>query len=233
MVKNLKEVDDLISLLNSKLSNPDLTTQMLLKANKEFNLHEYLNMFGTIARISISYVLEPYFFRDYFYKQLDGVRKVIPNDRTRLFDLSNKSTLNHIPTTPIKCIPELNLKQLKKFTDFNYMHLIINKYLKDFIEQEFKDELIENPELDPAIQKLDQVSDIPDVQVDEDQSIPEIGLEDFDNSDDTQEHPVSLHVSNPPPSASRTKYLVQEKDYAKLYLKYKQKYLNLKNKMNN
>lgn len=87
--------------------------------------------------------------------------------------------------------------------------------------------------MDPAIQKLDQVSDIPDVQVDEDQSIPEIGLEDFDNSDDTQEPSVSLHVSNPPPSASRTKYLVQEKDYAKLYLKYKQKYLNLKNKMNN
>lgn len=239
-IKNLKEVDDLITLLNTKLIDPDVTNQMLSKVNKEFNLHEYLPLFGKTARTNNDTILEKYSFRDYLDKEVDGKRK---DDRNHtLFFLSNKSTLNHIPTRPIECVPKLEITQLKKIGDHNYLNNLTKKFINNFIKTEFRSEISEVPELDPAIKKLEpdvleQTETTETTETDgQEDFIPEIGLEDFVKPYDTQEPPASsLTTDLTPeltPESTQTKYLIQEKDYAKLYLKYKQKYISLKNKMN-
>jgi hypothetical protein len=222
-VKNLKEVDDLITLLNTKLDNHESLNRILLKANKEFILHEYLNMFGKIAQTYSVGLLSPYYFRPYTYIELDGVRIIKDGYKAELYELSNKTSLNHVPIQPIKCIPKLTDKQAKKLEATTYKHLLTSKYIKYFIKEQFETEIIEIQALSPTIQNLDP--DIPTEEDTGDQTGQDFGLIDPVTEEDPAA-PVAL-VTN-----TNTKYRVQEKDYSRLYLKYKQKYLDLKNRLN-
>ena len=215
LTKNLKEVDDLITLLNSKLSiYPVSTADMLCRTNKDFNLHEYLREFGKTAKISRDYILLNNSFRTFYYEEINGVKQTTMPAIDKLFELSNKTTLNYIPKSSIKCIPELTEKQFARLGDFHsQLNTDINIFSKDVMGT-VSDETSDNPADDPA--------DKPAVKQNNDYILPDIGMEDLDNSDYTRVPAIN----------TLNKYLVHDKDYAKLYLKYKQKYINLKNKLN-
>jgi hypothetical protein len=187
---------------------------MLCRTNKDFNLHEYLREFGKTAKISRDYILLNNSFRTFYYEEINGVKQTTMPAIDKLFELSNKTTLNYIPKSSIKCIPELTEKQFARLGDFHsQLNTDINIFSKDVMGT-VSDETSDNPADDPA--------DKPAVKQNNDYILPDIGMEDLDNSDYTRVPAIN----------TLNKYLVHDKDYAKLYLKYKQKYINLKNKLN-
>ena len=203
---NLKEVDMLINLLNQKFDD-ELTNQMIAKVNNEFILHEYLQQIyekNNIVISNTSLMFSPYSISYISYYRNGKLQD--PTAEDKKFNLSNKTTLNHIPVDDIKSTPNLESKQYNKLSDVNYQQpykvLLIRKYINNFIKEKFKLDIINNREIDPTIEKIYE--------------LPEDVLPEYDES-------LTL--------ATRTKYIVQGKDYNKLYLKYKQKYTNLKNKL--
>jgi hypothetical protein len=192
---------------------------MLCRTNKDFNLHEYLREFGKTAKIANKYILEKNSFRNFFYEEIDGVKHSNVPHIVKLFELSNKTTLNHIPKSPIKCIPELTEKQFVRLYDsYSSLNIDVKIFNKDVMEALSNVTSDEDSDDTANEEKKPGSSDEEDTE----NGLRDLGREDSDNSDDT----------GVPAIDTLNKYLVHDKDYAKLYLKYKQKYINLKNKLN-
>ena len=238
---NLKEVHDLINILNSKLTNPKYTFDMLYSTYKNFNLHEYLTVFGQIAKSNIDSTLDITLYSPVYYTEIDGIKQLPLTDKHRLFDLSNKTTLNYIPQTPIKCEPELTTSQFNRLgPPVDHVLLFINdiKSFHNIVRDSFlPDEIL----IDPVIQKMEQEFDSHYMK-DQDKSdtleVDYLMVPDISDEDLGKESVGEKAIGEQPDTGhsileARTKYLVNDKNYVKLYFKYKQKYIKLKNNLEN
>jgi len=231
-IKNLKEVEDLTNILNQKLTSyPGATADMLCKINKEFYLHEYLYVLGKTAYAKIRYVLNKYHFRNYYYSEVDGKIQTNKHEFSRLFNLSNKSTLNYVPATQIVTLPVLSQE---KFNSLGTPHDLLQSVRKDtsmFVKSKIGEEISLEKHIDPDVEKMDPSFE-PVEKVDESQFVPMIGQEDLEDIDDILIEEPRAQVT----TSTAKKYLVEYEntspDYKYLYLKYKQKYIKLKTKLN-